>query len=105
MNLKQLSERAHKMSQQKGFWDEQRQMNESLLDIYLTAKLMLIVSELGEACEARRKGDINNFNEEIADTIIRLLDLCGFLELDIEKEIEKKMKINEARPKKHGKKF
>ena len=68
-------------------------------------KLMLIVTELGEACEADRLGDKENFNEEIADTFIRLCDLCGYLGIDIEKEIEIKMNKNRARPKLHGKKY
>ena len=66
---------------------------------------MLIVTELGEACEADRKGNRENFKEELADTIIRLLDLCCAEGIDIEKEIEKKMEFNKGRPYKHGKKY
>jgi len=67
--------------------------------------LMLIVSELGEALEGLRKGDRKNFEEEIADTFIRLGDLCGGRDIDIEKIILKKMAKNKKRPYKHNKRF
>ena len=67
-------------------------------------KLMLAVTEISEAMEAYRHGDKQNFNEEIADTFIRLFDICGALGIDIEKEISKKMEYNKTRPRLHGKK-
>jgi len=105
-------------------------------------KLMLVVSELGEALEADRKGSkanleffkerleqLNNshngelteevrnenfnkvfktyikdtFEDEIADSIIRLFDLCGSLGIDLETHVGLKMKYNEGRGYKHGK--
>lgn len=47
----------------------------------------------------------DSFEDEIADTIIRILDLCGAKGIDIEKHIELKMKYNETREKMHGKKY
>lgn len=67
--------------------------------------LMLVVSELAEALEADRKDDRAGFREEIADTFIRLFDLCGGMRIDIESEIEKKRIKNQARPYKHGKRY
>ena len=64
---------------------------------------MLIVTELAEAMEAHRHQDDANFKEELADTFIRLLDLCGGLSIDIEEEIYKKSLHNKNRPYKHGK--
>lgn len=80
-------------------------------------KLMKIVSELSEAMEAyvaqtKPNDGINkihcdnwkeHFEEEIADTFVRLFHLCGDLEIDIEKVLEKKMEYNKKRPHKHGK--
>ncbi len=66
-------------------------------------KLMLVVTEASEAMEAWRKGDHANFNEEIADVIIRCLDITASLGIDIEKEIKDKMEHNQNRPYKHGK--
>lgn len=94
MSLNQLSQYCHRIAVEKGFWDEKRNMGETL---------MLIVTELAEAMEAHRTQDQENFNEEIADTFIRLLDLCGGLNLDLEAEIAKKSEKNKNRPYKHGK--
>ena len=93
-SLNQLAEVCHRVAVEKGFWDEKRNIGEAL---------MLIVTELSEAMEAYRHEDKANFREEIADTFIRLLDLCGGLKIDIEEEIDKKSQINIKRPYKHGK--
>jgi len=69
----------------------------------MMVKLMLVVTEVSEAAEAYRKPDRQNFDEEIADTLIRLLDICGSIGIDIEKELSDKMAVNETRPTKHGK--
>ncbi len=47
----------------------------------------------------------NSFEDEIADSIIRLLDLCGNQEIDIDWHIEQKLKYNKLREYKHGKKY
>lgn len=94
LTIKDYSRMCHKIAKEKGFWDEERNIPEML---------MLIVSELGEALEAYRAQDKENFNEEIGDTFIRLFDLCGGLNIDVEKYILKKAKINKKRPYKHGK--
>ena len=93
-SLNELSEICHSIAVEKGFWDNPRNMGESL---------MLIVTELAEAMEAHRIQDQENFKEEIADSFIRLLDLCGGLKIDIEEEIAKKSEKNKKRPYKHGK--
>jgi len=93
-SLNQLAQTCHRIAVEKGFWDEKRNIGEAL---------MLIVTELAEAMESHRKQDDANFKEEIADTFIRLLDLCGGLNIDIEEEIAKKSEKNKARPYKHGK--
>jgi NTP pyrophosphatase (non-canonical NTP hydrolase) len=93
-DVKKLTKLCHKIAREKGFWDDERNIGEML---------MLIVTELAEAMEAYRTSDKENFNEEIADTFIRLFDLSGGLGIDIEKEIAKKMEKNKKRPYKHGK--
>ena len=83
-----------KWREEKGFQTEWKNMPE---------KLMLVVTELSEAMEAYRHADRKNFEEEIADTFIRLFDICGSINIDIENEIKKKMEVNKLRPQKHGK--
>ncbi len=68
----------------------------------MLGRLMLVVTEISEAAEAVRSNDTENFKEELADTFIRLLDICGTMGIDIENEIAKKMGHNRNRPVKHG---
>ena len=110
MTIKDLVKKCHKLAVEKGFWGNYAQKMKLYNGYWWKDRnkaelLMLIVSELGEACEALRNNDIKNFKEEIADTAIRLADLCGGLDIDLEKEITKKIKKNIKRPYKHGKEF
>ena len=93
-SLNELSRLCHRIAVEKGFWEKERNIGEAL---------MLIVTELAEAMEAHRIQDQENFKEEIADSFIRLLDLCGGLGIDIEEEISRKSQKNKKRPYKHGK--
>lgn len=117
MQISELCKKAHQNAHDKGFWDSTYESIAFLKDeasvgiisavdqAFMSQKLMLIVSELGEALEALRKGDNENFEEEIADVFIRLGDFCGGYEIDIEKVIKWKMGVNEQRPLLHNKKF
>jgi len=69
----------------------------------MLGKLMLVVTELSEAAEAVRHNDFGNFKEELADTIIRLLDIARSCGIDIDREVSKKVNKNKKRPIKHGK--
>lgn len=71
----------------------------------MLGKLMLVVSEIGEAAEAVRDLDTEHFTEEVADAFIRLLDICGTMKIDISKAIQTKMIVNESRPNKHSRKI
>ena len=96
MDIETLIKLSHENAKAKGFWDEPRDVG---------AMLMLIVTELAEAMEAHRHGDEENFAEEIADTFIRLGDLCGGLNIDRVAAIENKMIYNATRPRLHGKRL
>lgn len=100
MTIQKLVDDAHCNAVEKGFWEG---VNDTLE--YRNSVLMLIVSELGEACEALRTGNRSNFREELADVAIRLADCCGEWGIDLEHEIKRKMLKNSERPYKHGKKF
>ena len=47
----------------------------------------------------------DTFQDEIADSFIRLFDLCGGLGIDIEKHIDLKLRYNSTRTFKHGKRY
>jgi len=66
--------------------------------------LMLCVSELTEALEGHRKNLMDDklphrkmFEVEIADTFIRLFDLCGGMNLDLSGAIRDKLEFNKTR--------
>ena len=109
MTLRQLIKNAHTNAHNKGFY-KTRNCLKSIGCIPLsgntTAQIMLVVTELSEAVEALRHDDIPNFQEEIADTFIRLFDMCGALGMEnLEEIILRKMEINANREEKHGKEF
>lgn len=66
--------------------------------------LMLSVSELAEAMEGHRKDLMDDklphrkmFDVEIADCVIRLLDICGGMGIDLGAAFEEKMAFNAVR--------
>ena len=69
---------------------------------HIPSTLALIHSEVSEALEGFRHGDQENVAEELADTLIRVLDLMGGLELDIDSEVRKKLDTNKTRGFRHG---
>lgn len=124
VHLTPLSEVIFEGNKRKGFWDEPRNIGELL---------MLITSELAEGLEADRKKrrevatrhldallkmkDDAEFKEyfqanvkdtlpdELADALIRILDMCGGMNIDISKHVFLKLKYNSMRGHKHGKSY
>ncbi|WP_445505801.1 MazG nucleotide pyrophosphohydrolase domain-containing protein [Niallia sp. 03091] len=93
MNINQLCKEAYETAVSKGWHDEERETG---------TLLALIHSEVSEALEADRKGDSENFAEELADVCIRIFDLCGAKNIDLETAILSKMEKNKGRSYKHG---
>lgn len=94
MTIKQWCTDIGLWRREKGFRTEWANMPE---------KLMLVVTELAEAMEALRQPDRGNFSEEVADTVIRLFDICDAVGINLEAEIARKMEKNAARPSRHDK--
>jgi NTP pyrophosphatase (non-canonical NTP hydrolase) len=107
-----------------GFRDTWRSAHQTsdpdLAELFVTQKLLLIVSEAVEAMETLRKHGVGgtgtneynlydfedfNFGEELADIVIRVLDLADMGKVNIGKAIMEKHTKNLNRPHKHGKKF
>ncbi len=101
-----IAEKIHNTAKEKGWYDEKGERN-------LGEAIALMHSELSEALEFLRKGNgpsdkIPEFvgvEEELGDTIIRILDLAQAQGYRIAEAIEAKMEFNKGRPVKHGKKF
>lgn len=47
----------------------------------------------------------DTFEDELADALIRILDICAFYEVDIDSHVSLKLQYNATREYKHGKKF
>lgn len=68
----------------------------------IPAVIALCHSELSEALEAYRKGDKDNFIEEMADTFIRILDCTHGLGMDLSSAVFAKLAKNRTRGYRHG---
>lgn len=122
--INQLSKKIHAANKQKGFYDNERSIPEALC---------LIHSEVSEALECDRKGRYapapdfvksyvqeidgdffkssfeefvkDTFEDELADIMIRVMDLAAYKGVDLERHIEMKLRYNAMRPHLHGKKY
>jgi NTP pyrophosphatase (non-canonical NTP hydrolase) len=124
-----LCQEAHSAAVAKGFYGDDGKAPRNLGEL-----LMLITSELAEALEADRddswvqdgvaawylergKWDDPKIQrafemeikdtvpDEIADAVIRIADLCGYLGIDLESHVRAKMAYNATRPSRHSKRY
>lgn len=116
MNIKELQEKVHADNVNAGWWDNIDK--ESVVE--RLAKSALIVTEVAEAVEGFRKQIPDDHlphrpmaEVELADAVIRILDLSGACGFDLEGAIMEKLEYNrnrldhkrENRAKEGGKKY
>jgi NTP pyrophosphatase (non-canonical NTP hydrolase) len=96
----------HETAIEKGFWEGPRNYDQ------IGNKLALVHSEVTEVLEAIRKNKgSQEIVEEMADVLIRLLDLYAamrnatFIEHSLDEALFVKMEKNTLRPKLHGNLF
>lgn len=105
-SIRSWTNEIHKNAVDHGWWEsEERNTGEIISNIH---------AEVSEAWEAYREGKIDTTVEdngkpeglwvELADTVIRILDLCGRFEIDLEHIIAMKHEYNKGRPYRHGNK-
>jgi len=93
----ELQKAVHDNAVRHGFWES---------PVNLGEKVALIHSELSELLEVFRDPEAEGtVGEELADTVIRVMDLAQYLGIDLFHEIEAKHKININRSHKHNKRF
>lgn len=102
-----LQEEVHKCNVERGFWTPPASTEDG-------TKLALIHAEISEALEAIRDGNppdkhvptMESVVVELADVVIRVMDLCEYHQWPLAEAILAKVKVNLGRPWKHGgKKF
>jgi NTP pyrophosphatase (non-canonical NTP hydrolase) len=119
--INELAREIHENNKAKGFYDDP--------DKNVGEMLCLIHSEVSEALEADRKGifttgDIHlvngwsdndsfkaafeknvkdSFEDELADVMIRVMDLAAFKGINLDEHIKAKVRFNTLREHKHGK--
>ena len=102
----QVEELVHDMAKEKGWWRDKRNDGELIA---------LMHSELSEALEGLRAGNptseklgkpFTQAEEELADLVIRLMDMAAARGWNIPEAILEKVQYNAERPYRHGgKKF
>jgi NTP pyrophosphatase (non-canonical NTP hydrolase) len=110
MNLDELARELNATAVEKGFWNPLLRMESEDDFIFYAKQLCMIHSEVTEAMEALRKEQgLDKFVEELADLIIRTLDLWAGMDRTLVAELPslhdtllKKAGINKERPTLHG---
>lgn len=127
---RELQLRIHENARDKGFYDDDEiVMKEASLTQdermalrrrLILARLAMICSEVGEAVDAVRASDVNvpafsiagpfgraltgtTHGSELADIVIRTMDLAEFMGIDLGAEVEAKVAKNAQREHRHGK--
>lgn len=105
MNIQELMNEFHATAVDKGWWEQERNLGETMF---------LINTELSEAFEEWRNGkglaEIYYSAEgkpegvpvEIADAIVRILDMCAGFGIPIVEALQIKKEYNKTRPYRHG---
>ena len=126
--MKKLISQAHGTAKANGFWDTERNKPEMLMLIvseaaealealrknhYADKAAVALLSDdffarggtKEEYAEIFRNNIKSSFEDELADVCIRLFDLCGGLDIDLQNYVQLKMSYNSTRGYKHGKAF
>jgi len=106
LDLDELAHSLHENAVEKGFWEPNTPENRT---VFYLKQLAMVHSEVSEVCEAIRKekGD-DKVVEELADVLIRVLDLFGgmiengYTILSLEGMLLDKAQVNTERPRMHG---
>lgn len=131
--INKLSVEIHENAKNKGFFDEPKNIGEMLCLIHSEVSeameadrkdhyardmgermTQITESYNGDVSQEQKDDDFkrvftdrikNSFEDELADVMIRVMDLAGFKGIDLEYHIKMKMRYNALREHKHGKKY
>lgn len=120
--INELAKQIHENAKAHGFFDEERNIGEILCLIHSEVSEALGADRVNGYCHVVVRGVLGwtnddnfssyyketvkgTFEEEMADIVIRVMDLCAFKNIDLEGHIKAKMRYNSLREYKHGKKY
>lgn len=128
-SLNQLRDEIHANAKEKGFCDSKKEVGTMLMLIVSELAEALEADRTGDFCDfskyekCKKEMDVgirtseeiekyafekyikNTFEDELADVIIRTLSICGYLGIDIERNVLAKIKYNKTREKMHSKRY
>lgn len=109
MNLDELAKEIHNTASEKGFWEPFDRMQRQDNFIFYSKQLAMIHSEVTEVLEALRKNKgERQVVEELADIVIRVLDLYQGMKnnkvvnLSLDDVLLEKTNFNKSRDRLHG---
>lgn len=128
ITLKEAITQSHKQAKDKGFWDKKRNVGEALMLIVSelgeaidadqkgrhyanvnkrNTNLQVMLNHISdEHFNTKFKQNVKDtFEDELADTAIRLFDLAEGLNIDLTTHILAKLRYNRSRSRLHGKNY
>ena len=131
MTINELVAKNHQAMKEKGFHEGEKNIGELLmlivselgeaLDAHRKDKMFnpgnsielnTILKRYADGIPADGEGRIffldyvkDTLEDELADAVLRIVDLCGQLNIDLETHIRAKMRYNATRPYKHNKAY
>ena len=94
----------HQNAKAKGFWDRTYQIPERLCEIHGEVSEVLEAAKRGNP-ESEKTPGFTECEEELADVVIRIMDLAVGHDWDVARAICAKIRYNATRKRLHGKEF